>query len=293
MLSFLFEQYGYYPNLIDDMFVIDGWEFRIVEVGCDEGFLKSLEEYINIIRKEFNGMGVYILKNRCNKKISYYDNKKYVLMSSYKSSVIVSDLNKMHLLFNDKYKKVDLKELLSLWQSRMEKSETEGVSSLRIDGMYYSSNLEVSMFALGLCQNAIQYLSELIDDYGSLVGDVTVTHRRLKNLNSFDFFDPFNFIIDHPIRDYVELYKNNAVEFLDLVSILEFYRMDTKIATLFMARLMYPSEILDALEENVDKKDKSFKINYSIEKEVLKIKKAYLYFKKKYNIRPIYWLELN
>ena len=44
MLSFLFEQYGYYPNLIDDMFVIDGWEFRIVEVGCDEGFLKNLEE---------------------------------------------------------------------------------------------------------------------------------------------------------------------------------------------------------------------------------------------------------
>ena len=112
-------------------------------------------------------------------------------------------------------------------------------------------------------------------------------------MNSFDFFDPFNFIIDHPIRDYVELYKNNVIEFLDLVSILEFYRMDTKIATLFMARLMYPSEILDALEENVDKKDKSFRINYSIEKEVLKIKKAYLYFKKKYNIRPIYWLELN
>lgn len=293
MLSFLFEQYGYYPNLIDDIFVIDGWEFRVVEVNCDEEFLDSIEGYMNFIRKEFNGLGVHILKNRYNKKISYYDNKKYVLMSGYKSRVAVNDLNKIHVMFNDKYKKVDLKELLNLWQSRITKAESECVSSLRIDGTYYSSNLEISMFSFGLGQNSVQYLSELIDDYGSLVDDVTVTHRRLKSLNSFDFFDPFNFIIDHPIRDFVELYKNNVVEFVDLISVMDFYRIDAKIASLFMARLMYPSGVLDALEENMEHKDKDFKINYSIERELLKIKKAYLYFKEKYNIRPICWLELN
>ncbi len=293
MLPFLFEQYGYYPNLQDNRFFIEGWEFRLIEVDCDEEFVEIIEKYNNVIRENFDGRGVHILKTRYNQKISCYDNKKFVLMSAYRSEVNISDFNKLHLLFNEHYKSVDLKELLNLWQTRMTTLENEGIQSLRIDGNYYSDNLEKSMFAFGLCQNAIQYLSELIDDYGSIVDNVTITHGRIKRMDAFDFFNPFNFVFDHPIRDFAELYKNNVIDFTNLISIFEYYRLDAKIATLFVARLLYPSEVLDALEDNLEEKEKTFKINYFPEKELLKIKKAYLYFKDKYNIRPIYWLEIN
>ena len=71
-------------------------------------------------------------------------------------------------------------------------------------------------------------------------------------MDTFDFFNPFNFVFDHPIRDFAELYKNNVIDFANLISILEYYRLDSKIATLFVARLLYPSEVFDALEDNLE-----------------------------------------
>lgn len=293
MNSFLFEQYGYYPNLVKDTFFIEGWEFRLIEVEDDEETINQIESYIANVREKFSGKGAHIVKTRNGDKISFYDNKRFVLISVFKNNMEIADLNKLHLIGNEKDKSVDLKKLINYWQFRMEKIEQEGIASLRFDDAWYSSNLEIVMFVLGLCQNAIQYLSEIIEFYGNEINNVTIAHKRLKNLNSFDFFNPFNLIIDHPLRDFVELYKNNYIDITDLISIIEFYKFDDKLAALFIARLLYPSDVFDLLEENIEFKEKNFKINYSVEKEVNKIKKAYLYFKQKYNIRPISWLDTN
>lgn len=293
MHSFLFEQYGYYPNLVKDTFFIDGWEFRLIEIEDDEENINRIESYVTSLREKFGGKGAHVVKTRYGDKISFYDNKKFVLISVFKSDMEIIDLNKLHLIGSENDKSVDLKELVNYWQFRMEKIEKDGIESLRFDDMWYSDNLEIVMFVLGLCQNAIQYLSEIIEFYGNEINNVTITHKRLKNLNSFDFFNPFNLIVDHPLRDLVELYKNNYIDITDLSEIIEFYKFDDKLAALFIARLLYPSSVFDLLEENVELREKNFKINYSVEREINKIKKAYLYFKQKYNIRPISWLDLN
>jgi hypothetical protein len=111
------------------------------------------------------------------------------------------------------------------------------------------------------------------------------------DFNSFDFFNPFNFVIDHPIRDFVELYRNDVLDFNDLVDVLEYYQIDYKIASFFIARLLYPVRLMDLLEDNIGSRDKDFRLSCSVEKELSKIKKAYIYFKEKYNIRPIDWLD--
>ena len=90
----------------------------------------------------------------------------------------------------------------------------------------------------------------------------------------------------------MELYRNDIVDIGDLIDIFKFYDMDSKLASLFIARLLYPVKVLDLLEAQIENKDKNFNLKYSIEKEMLKIKKAYIYFREKYNIRPIDWLEL-
>ena len=41
------------------------------------------------------------------------------------------------------------------------------------------------------------------------------------------FFNPFNYIIDHPIRDLIELYKCNILTFSDLIDLFEYYKLDS------------------------------------------------------------------
>ena len=293
MLSFLFEQYGYYPNnLMGNTFFVGEWEFRLIEVDYNEEGIKKIDEYCENVKNIFLGNGPYIIKTRQNNKLSFYDNKNYVLVCVKKGIIGFKDINKLHVIFKDNDASLNLSMLLEAWKKRTEEIEVNAISSLRVDSVYYSNNLKVSVFCLGMATNAVQYLSDLISDYGEKIEDVTITHKRISDLNGFDFFNPFNYVFDHPIRDYVELYRNDIVDIKDLIDIFQFYDIDYKIAALFIARLLYPVNVLDSLESQIQNKDKNLNLKYYIEKEILKIKKAYIYFRKKYNVRPIDWLEL-
>ena len=227
MLSFLYEQYGYYPiDVINNSFEIGEWKFKLEEVTCDENFLVELDGYLEKIRNSFNGSGAFIIKTRFGNSISIYDGKKYVLISVQNKKMSMQDLNKMHAIFVDGSRKVNLNNVLKVWQERMSFVENEAIKLLRTDSVYYKTNVEVAMFCLGLTQNAIQYLSETIADYGDTILPLTLTHKRLKDLNSFDFFNPFNLIVDHPIKDLCELYKSGFISFADFCEVVKYYNMD-------------------------------------------------------------------
>ena len=82
MLSFLFEEYGYYPkDFVNNTFVMNGWIFKLMEVEQDVKKIDEIDEYISNMRNNFGGEGPFIIKTRSNKKISYIDGKKYVLIS--------------------------------------------------------------------------------------------------------------------------------------------------------------------------------------------------------------------
>jgi len=292
MITFLFEQYGYYPESFkDNTFIIKEWVFKLIEVEQDEVFIDKVDEYIKLIRDQIPGKGPYIIKTRYNKKISMHDGKKYVLVSIRKCNMSMRDLNKIHVTFKQNEGKVDLRQLLLLWKERLTYIEIEAVNSLKIDSIYYKKNLENTMFCLGLTQNAIQYLSDLIADYTPHIEGVSLTHRRLMNLESFDILNPFNFIIDHPIRDLCELYKTDYLSFSELVSSMEYYQLDTTLASFFMCRLLYPTYFLDALERNALSKEVGLDMNYNIQKEMEKMRKMYVFLRDIYNIRRINWLE--
>ena len=72
---------------------------------------------------------------------------------------------------------------------------------------------------------------------------------------------------------------------------LDYYKFSIKEASMLMTRVLYPSNEFDLIEENMMKKNITFKLDYNIEKELMKIKKIYEYLKKMYNLRPIDWLE--
>lgn len=292
MKTFLFEQYGYYPQtIINNLFYIDDWCFKLLKVDLNEKDIETICLYLDNVRNIFNEKGAFIIKTRNDKYISVYDNDKYVLVSVKKSYMTINDLSLFHYNLVEVDKKIELDKILNVWMSRMENVENECINSLRIDSVYYSHNLEVAMYVLGLAQNAIQYLSECIEDYGIQLSGLTIAHKRMNDLNSFDFFNPFNFIVDHPIRDLCELYKNDYLSFNDFCEMLNYYKINSMIATIIISRILYPIKVFDLLEDNVSKKEIKFKIEYNIEKEFIKLKKIYLFIKDKYKIRPIDWLE--
>jgi len=263
----------------------------LIEFSYGEEYLDIIYKYIIVIRENFSGDGPFIIKNRFGKKYSVYDNKMYILVSIRKRMVTLTELNKLHNLFYQNDNNVDLNKLLTTWTDRIEYIENNAVNSLRIDSIYYENNLKIMLFILGLAQNSLQYLGDIIMDYSGIVNNVCLTHRRLKSLSSLEFFDPLNFIVDHPLRDFVDLYKNNSISFNELANMLDYYKFSIKEASMLMTRVLYPSNEFDLIEENMMKKNITFKLDYNIEKELMKIKKIYEYLKKMYNLRPIDWLE--
>jgi hypothetical protein len=122
---------------------------------------------------------------------------------------------------------------------------------------------------------------------------VTIVHKRLKNLDSFDFFNPFNFIVEHPLKDICLLYQSDYISFEEFKSLLSNYALDIVSATFVIARLLYRVDVFDSLEIKKDLETRNQKINFNLEKEIYKIKKAYSLLKEMYLIRPIDWLEEN
>lgn len=292
MIGFIFEQYGYYPtDLENNEFIIKNWRFRLIEVDCDNEFIEKVEGYLSYINKNFTNNAVFIIKSRTGSKITVYDGKKFVLISILESKMNIKDLNKFHMIFNDKSKYVSINNLINTWEDRVDYIEKNAISALRVDSIHYPDNLECAMYLIGQSINAIQYLSDMAIDFDSTLSEVTLTHKRISDFNSFDFFNPFNYIVDHPVRDVIELYKNDYIEFTDLIDFFDYYKLDLKTATYTMARVLYPSCGLDELENNVNKNTVSFKLKVNIGKDLQKCKKIYTFLKEKYGIRPIAWLE--
>lgn len=292
MISFLYDAYGYYPQQFsNNEFEIANWCFKLIETDFSDSELLEYDGYLEVIRDKFNGKGAFIIKTREGKIASFHDNKKYVLISVKLCDMSITDLNKMHCLMTEDDKIIDLSSILKVWQERVEFIEFKGITSLDVTNVYYKKNLEIALYGLGVAQNAIQYLSDIISDYGSELGNLSVCHKRLKNFNSFDFFDPFNMIVDHPVRDLSDLYKNDGLSFVQLINILNYYSIDSKVASVLLARILYPSNIFDYIENYIGQQENIVKFNYNIEKEIEKCKKIYLYLKKRYNTRPILWLD--
>lgn len=292
MRNFLFEQYGYYPKeLYDNTFNLDGWMFKLIPTEINSDDLTKIENYVGVLNNSFNNKGPFIIKNKVNSNLSYLQDNNYVLIATFLTNMSFNDLIRFHFLFYNDNEYVDLDKILQTWKDRVDEVEKKLSSKLRMDSIYYKHNLDVSMFCVGLAINAMQYLSDGIYNYSSKLYGVSIVHKRLSDLNSFDFFNPFNFIVEHPLKDITLLYQSDYISFEEFKNIIKNYKFDAVSATFFMARILYRADIFDFIEAKRDLETKEQKINFNLAKEMYKIKKAYSLLKDEYSIRPIDWLE--
>ena len=295
-LSFLFDNYGLYPNdLVEDSFIIDDKLYKIEEVQeySEDDFI-SLYNYSLELKKLFNNT-FELIKNRKNNYLTNYANKSYVLISTPIYKVSLQDIIKYNRYFYNKDNRVySISQMINVWLERYNNIQKDCFNALCNDDIIYNNMYIAVSFSFGLAENALSYLADAKIDYGDEIERLTLTHIRLNLLDSYSFFNPLNIIYDSVIRDYAELYKFELIDIHDLNKIIDELHITQKEASLLMARILYPTRVFDLLEDNYLSKEHKYNktIEYlnCLDKELQRIKNAHRLLVKKYNIRPISWL---
>ena len=291
MRDFIFDQYGYYYSDSDaSEFEFKGYEFKVMAHSLTENDLINMEEYIQYLYSKLNiNPHCHIVKNRAGL---------YGVESKYGTVSLVSCLKKdykldnlisfQHLEINELSKPYTISNLSTLWEEKLNLIEEKCVPYLKIDDFTYPIILKETIFAIGLCSNAIEYLTDMKEDYGNEVKNLCYAHKRLYDLTSFDLFNPFNIVIDSPTRDLAFLYKEKAINLNELISIIDYYKLDQ------MARALFPTATFDILEDYFAlKKDIKLSIvkkHKKTKREVNLLVELHKRLVEKYKIRPIEWL---
>lgn len=297
MRDFIFDQYGYYYSDSDaSEFEFKGYEFKVMAHSLTENDLINMEEYIQYLYSKLNiNPHCHIVKNRAGL---------YGVESKYGTVSLVSCLKKdykldnlisfQHLEINELSKPYTISNLSTLWEEKLNLIEEKCVPYLKIDDFTYPIILKETIFAIGLCSNAIEYLTDMKEDYGNEVKNLCYAHKRLYDLTSFDLFNPFNIVIDSPTRDLAFLYKEKAINLNELISIIDYYKLDQMEISFLMARALFPTATFDILEDYFAlKKDIKLSIvkkHKKTKREVNLLVELHKRLVEKYKIRPIEWL---
>ncbi len=296
--SFVFDKYGYYPSeIVEYTFIVEQWIFHLEMIDFAEEEIESIADFSVELSKEFNGRGAQLIKNRVGKYISYGLEKPVVLVCVPIGVITLNDVDILHKKYlNIKNEdNLTISNLLKLWEDKVELIESQCSKALKKDEIHYNDIFTAMSCALGMAENAIQYLAEAKLDYGDNIESLTIVHKRLNSLDSWTFFNPFNLIVSHRVRDYAELYKFELIGMEEFINVLSNVELTTKEASLLMARLLFPTRIFDLLEENYmrtgDITSRALEYCNCATREVTRLKNIHRYLVNKYQIRPIKWLQ--
>lgn len=298
MRAFLFDQYGYYPPHEDDSeFELEGWTFKLEAIQDQkEEELQSLNDFLQRLMQLFPTMGAQIITNRKGTFISEDDYGKVILVATKKQKMRIQDIIKIHQQYVNSPSEIPYTTtyLSSLWEEKINSIEQKILPSIRVDDFAYQKIMVAAIYALGLAENAIQYLTEIAIDYGKEISPLTLSHRRLESLDSHTVFDPLNLILDSPIRDIAEAWKYKVITTTELLQILPTYQLSIKEVSLLFARMLFPTRFFDLLEkhygERVDVRKQILAYYREMNQDLLELKKVEQLLVKNYGIRPISWL---
>lgn len=297
MRAFLYDKYGYYPDEeYSTSFTYQGWFFKLEISEKNDYELASLKNLLNDINNSFQNLGSDIVLTRDGHYVTTSEYGPVVLVAIKEGKVTIDTLFKMHQMFYNQFQnQLTVSYLRNLWLNKINTIEERIIPSLPNDNKEFSSLYILSMYALGSAENAIQYLLDIIYYYGNEIKNTSLVHKRIDELNSFYLFNPFNLIIDSPMRDLAELYKNDLLSLEQLYDLLKRYPLTSLDASLLLARCLYPNQIFDLLEDYYElKKDITNRVNQliiSINSKEFKLKKLHKFLVSNYQIRPISWLD--
>lgn len=298
MQSFIFDYYGYNANVENNEFEYEGYKFLLLSVEDDEKDIIKLNDLVNSLNVHFNSDVVFIVKNKYDKYISTSKDNNNICLLTYKidNQININDFVKMHLsYFNSFSYKINIQQIIDLWDQRIEYIENQCLTNFNFDNDAHLTLYEYTLYSIGLAINSLQYLADMNLDFKRKYSS-TLTHRRIKKMDKYELFNPFNLIVDHSSRDLAELYKNDIISLDTLLNICAFYSYSVDEYEYLLARLLFPTFIFDIVEDMENDKssyDYTSDIYYAIAKsnsQLDKLKSLYNALISKMNIRPINWI---
>ena len=299
MQSFIFDYYGYNVKITNNEFEYEGYKFLLLAVNEDEKEIIKLTKLIDSIKTIFNDDVVFIVKNKYDKYISTSKDDNNITLLAYKidNNVNINHFVKLHLAYLNQFSYViNIDQIIDLWDQRIEYIENQCLTNLNFDNEAHLLLYEYTLYSIGLAINSLQYLADMKLDYKRKYS-ATLTHRRIKNIDKYELFNPFNLIVDHSSRDLAELYKNNLISLNTLLDICAFYNYSIDEYEYLLARLLFPTFIFDIVEDIENDKtsyDYTSDIYTCIKKanlQLSQLKNLYFSLINKMNIRPINWID--
>lgn len=298
MQSFIFDYYGYNANIENNEFEYEGYKFLLLSVEDDEKDIIKLNDLVNSLNIHFNSDVVFIVKNKYDKYISTSKDNNNICLLTYKidNQININDFVKMHLSYYNSFSyKINIQQIIDLWDQRIEYIENQCLTNFNFDNDAHLTLYEYTLYSIGLAINSLQYLADMNLDFKRKYSS-TLTHRRIKKMDKYELFNPFNLIVDHSSRDLAELYKNDIISLDTLLNICAFYSYSVDEYEYLLARLLFPTFIFDIVEDMENDKssyDYTSDIYYAIAKsnsQLDKLKSLYNALISKMNIRPINWI---
>lgn len=299
MESFIYDYYGYNVDQIKEgKFEYQNYIFLLAATSENESSIENLVSFTEKIVELFSPKIVYFVKNKYDKYVSSQEDGNNICLLTYQKdqAVSINDFVRLHTTFlHYAEKKIHIEEIISLWEQRTEYIQNQCLVNLNFDNEAHVDLYEQTNYALGFALNALQYLSDLNIDY-KMIYQTTLTHRRIKEISTFELCNPFNLIMDHSSRDLSELYKNNLIDLKTLFDICSYYQYREDEMQYLMARLLFPTSIFDLIEDiyndsQYNYTQQIYQIIRKQKEQMIRIKEFYLQVKTIINIRPLRWLE--
>lgn len=200
------------------------------------------------------------LSNINNDYISIYDVKNMINSSS---ENIFFD----NQLLKDSYSLMRF-DWENLWKSKIDYIEYQ----LAHLGVEYNMIFPIVHYFIGMGENAIYYVNRIFQIMISkelnfdFKKKITLCHRRLCcDTKLFDFFNPFNIVIDHYSRDVAEYLKssfiNDSYDFNTIEAFIDELSFSDIDFNLLFARLLFPSFFLDLYIDGINSGNFDFLLN--------------------------------
>ena len=224
-----------------------------------------------------------IIKNKFNSFITFFNDKKYVLLKIYNNEskyVTINDINRLsNINIANYYNDTNWGKL---WGNKIDYIE-ELINDNKNTFKTINSYID---YPIGLAEIGIK----LFNKY-KIIKQCNISHKRIyTNTEVRDLYNPFNIVIDHIERDYAELYKNLFFKssHYDVINFIN--ESNIKDLKLFFIRLLFVSPYFDTCFEIIrNKKEEKeiFRYVTKFEEYEKELKKVYLILKNRNLIEQI------
>lgn len=247
-------------------FNYNGINYYFVEYDRDKKDIKSIVSICEELKKR-NIITNELVLNKFNGYITPYNNLLYVLIKE-NSRKYKIDINDVLYIQNNTYdllvdNNMIRNNYIDLWKNKIDFYEKK-IIDIRNKNKLIDNTFD---FFVGLGENAIVYLT----NNNVRISHFVLSHRRIdEKRNSFDFYNPLNYILDNRARDIADFikpiffYENISKEVI--FNFLNYINFNREEYILFIARMLYPTYYFDMIDKIIMNNENEIIIKKIIDK---------------------------